>query len=79
MTKEFERIGLPTAIITAMSPLARSIGANRIVSGRAVPNPFGDPALAADDEQLLRRQIVEKALEALHSSVETPTVFEVGV
>lgn len=64
-------------MITAMSPLAQSIGANRIVRGKAVPHPFGNPDLTPDEERALRRRIVERALEALGSAVAQPTVFEV--
>lgn len=77
MAKELERAGLPTVLITAMSPLAQSIGANRIVRGKAVPNPFGNPDLTMDEERALRRRIIERALEALGSAVAQPTVFEV--
>lgn len=77
MAKELERAGLPTVMITAMSPLAQSIGANRIVWGKAVPNPFGNPDLTTDEERAFRRRIVERALEALCSAVAQPTVFEV--
>lgn len=77
MAKEIERAGFPTVLITAMSPLAQSIGANRIVRGKAVPHPFGNPDLTPDEEHLFRRRIVERALEALGSTVERPTVFDV--
>jgi len=59
-----------------MSPLAQAVGANRIVRGKAVPNPFGDPALAFEEERVFRRRLVERALEALQTPVEGPTVFE---
>lgn len=59
-----------------MSPLAQSVGANRIVRGKAVPHPFGDPALVPQKEQDFRRSLVERALEAMTTAVETPTVFE---
>ena len=77
MTKELERAGLPVVMITAMSPLAQSIGANRIVRGKAVPNPFGDPSRSLADERAFRKRVIERALEALQVGVEQPTVFEV--
>ena len=77
MAKEFERAGLATVLITAMSPLAQSVGANRIVRGRAVPNPFGDPAIGPDEEYSFRKRVLERALEALDRTVTQPTVFAV--
>lgn len=45
--------------------------------GKAVPNPWGDPALEPGEEREFRKRMVERALEALHIRVEHPTVFEV--
>jgi glycine reductase complex component B subunit gamma len=50
------------------------IGVNRIIQGRAVPNPVGDPSLNAEQEKDLRRRYIEKALELLQKDVEGPTV-----
>jgi glycine reductase len=72
-----ERAGLPTVLVTAMTPLAQSVGINRIVRGKAVPHPFGDPTMTPDEERRYRRRIVEEALEALKTEVNSPTVFEV--
>ncbi len=62
--------------MTAIPRLAKSVGANRIVTGKAIPYPFGNPDLPPHREQQLRRQVVEVTLEALHTQVEQPTVFE---
>jgi len=59
-----------------MSPLAQSVGANRIVRGKAVPYPFGDPSLVPAEERAYRRRLVEQAIVALETSVEGPTIFE---
>jgi glycine reductase complex component B subunit gamma len=50
------------------------LGVNRILQGRAVPNPVGDPALTAEQEKDLRRRYIEKALELLQQDVDGPTV-----
>jgi len=63
-------------LVTALSPLAKTVGANRIVRGKAVSYPFGDPTLSPIDERRFRRRLVEKALSALAIDVDTPTVFE---
>ena len=75
MAKELERAGVPTVLITAMVSLAERVGAPRIVVGRAVTHPLGDPTLPAADEHALRRRLIERALEALQTPVEQPRVF----
>lgn len=50
------------------------LGVNRIIQGRAVPNPVGDPSLTKEQEKELRRRYVLKALELLQKEVEGPTV-----
>ncbi len=42
----------------------------------AIPHPLGDPSLSADDERALRRRLVERALDALTTSIDAQTVFE---
>ncbi len=43
---------------------------------RGIPFPTGDPELAPEEERQLRRLLLERALEALGTAVEGPTVFE---
>ncbi len=59
--------------------IAEQVGAPRIVPTRGIPYPTGDPSLDPDEEQRWRRALVETALEALGTSVTTPTVFSVQV
>jgi glycine reductase len=75
MAKEFERNGIPTAFISTIVPLAESIGPNRIIPGRAITHPLGDPALPRHEERAFRRRLVERALAALQTDVHGPTVF----
>ena len=77
MAKELERAGVPTVLITAMVALAERVGAPRIVAGRAVTHPVGDPSLPPADERALRRRLLERALEVLETPVEQPRVFTV--
>ncbi len=46
------------------------------MKGRAIPHPVGDPELDAEEERALRRRILERALEAVTTSVKRPTVFQ---
>jgi betaine reductase len=75
MAKEFERQGIPTAFISTIVPLAESIGPNRIIPGRAITHPLGDPTLSRDEEKALRRGLVQRALDALQTEIQAQTVF----
>ena len=66
---------MPVAFITAMSMMAKQLGANRIITGTKIPHPCGDPTLSPEADQALRRAIVNCALEVLQRDVEGPTVF----
>ena len=75
MAKEFERQGIPTVFISTIVPLAESIGPNRIIPGKAIPHPLGDPALSRTEEKEFRRRMVRRALTALETEIEAQTVF----
>jgi glycine reductase len=75
MAKEFERMGIPTVIVSTIVPLAESIGANRIVPGKAIPHPLGDPSLSRAEEKEFRRSLVRRALAALETEIAGQTVF----
>jgi betaine reductase len=79
MQKEAERAGIPTALITAIPSVAKSVGVSRIITGGGIPYPVGNPALPRDREIEFRRRLVEKALEAVSTAVAGPTVFDVSV
>jgi glycine reductase len=67
-------LGIPVVQITAIPNIAQMVGVNRIVQGRAVPNPVGDPSMTKEQEKELRREYVLKALELLQKEVDGPTV-----
>ena len=62
--------------VTALPTIATMIGANRVIRGVAITNPFGDPDRSPAGELALRRGIVERALEMLETDVEPGTVWE---
>jgi glycine/betaine/sarcosine/D-proline reductase family selenoprotein B len=68
-------LGIPVVQITAIPNIAKMVGVNRIVQGRAVTNPVGDPTLTKEQEKELRREYVLKALELLQKEVDGPTVL----
>ena len=75
IVREIERAGVPVIHLTAMTALAKNVGANRIVTGVKLPHPCGDPNLPPDTDRALRREIVQTALNALQTDVSEPTVF----
>jgi betaine reductase len=79
MQKEAERVGIPTALITAIPSVAKSVGVSRIITGGGIPYPVGNPSLPRDREIEFRRRLVEKALEAVGTEVKEPTVFDVSI
>ena len=60
-----EKAGIPVAQVTAMTPVAKAVGSNRIVQARGIVYPLGDGELSANEEKDLRRRIVQQALDAL--------------
>ena len=76
IAKEIDREGIPVALITAMTMVAKQIGANRVVTGTKIPHPCGDPNLPLKDDQALRLKIIMCALGAMQIEVSAPTVFE---
>lgn len=76
MVKEIERAGIPTVHCCTIVPISLTVGANRIVPTVAIPHPFGRPDLPPDEEKAVRRKLVEKALEALQTQVDSQTVFD---
>ena len=76
MVKEIERAGIPVVHICTVVPISLTVGANRIVPAIAIPHPLGNPALPLEEEQKIRRTILEKAFKALETEVEDQTVFE---
>lgn len=76
ITKELERVGIPTTQITTMTPIAMMVGSNRVVPGGGIVHPVGNAELDLTEEKRLRRVLVEKALEAIESKLEHQKLFE---
>jgi glycine reductase len=67
---------LPAALITSMTSVALSVGANRIVKAGRIPHPTVDPTKDSEHERIWREKVVEVALDALATSIDQQTVFE---
>jgi glycine/betaine/sarcosine/D-proline reductase family selenoprotein B len=58
-----------------MAQLAQQVGASRVVVGRKIPHPCGDPNLPEEFDLKVREEIVTTALDALQTSVSSATDF----
>ena len=76
MVKNIEKYGIPVVHIATVTPISMTVGANRIVPAVAIPHPLGNPKMSPEEEKELRRGLVEKALKALETPVDTQTLFE---
>ena len=56
--------------VCSITPISRTVGANRIVQSVAIPHPCGEPGLPIAEERALRRALVERALAALAAPAE---------
>lgn len=75
MVKAIEATGIAVVHICTIVPISQTVGANRIVPSVAIPYPLGDPSKTKEEEKVIRRAILEKALEALKSPIKEQTVF----
>lgn len=76
MVKEIERAGIPVVHICTVVPISLTVGANRIVPAIAIPHPLGNPSLTMEEEKVIRRTLLGKAIKALSTEVDGQTVFE---
>ena len=75
MAKEIERAGVLTVHICTIVPISKTVGANRIVPAVAIPHPLGDPTKSREEEKVLRRKLVERALGAMKTKVDGQRIF----
>jgi glycine reductase len=62
-------------LITAMTGMARSAGANRILGAGKIPHPVGDPARTPAEEATWREAVLRRALEALRQPIQEATIY----
>ena len=53
--------------ITSAMPIAKMVGANRLVLGNGIVHVVGDAKLSAEQEREVRQQLVQKALATLEA------------
>ena len=76
MVKEIEKSGMPVVHMVNMVPVAKGIGSNRIVKTYGISFPMNDPEAAPEEQRRQRYELVGRALKALNTDVDGPTVFE---
>ena len=75
MVREIEKTGMPVVQLCNLVPIAKTVGANRIVPTISIPYPLGDPADSREEQYRLRRNLVGRALEAFTAEIDQQTVF----
>ena len=75
MVKEIERYGIPIVHMATITTISQSVGANRIIPTVAISYPVGNPELKAREDSL-REEMVERAIKALETKVDKPTIFK---
>jgi betaine reductase len=65
LTKEIEKAGIPTVLITTLVPTAKTVGANRIVQGAGITHPLGNPRVSEAEEMALRKRLLGEAFRLL--------------
>lgn len=77
MVKEIERAGFPIVQMANLIPVAKTVGANKIVPTISIPYPLGDPSTSKEEQWKLRYHRVGVALDALTTDIDDQTVFDV--
>ncbi len=60
-------------------PVAKTVGANKIVPTISIPYPLGNPSTSKEEQWKLRHHRVGVALDALATDIKEPTVFKVKI
>ena len=77
MVKEIEKAGFTVVQMANLIPVAKTVGANRMVPTISIPYPLGDPSTSKEEQWKLRYYRVGVALDALTKDIEDQTVFDV--
>ncbi len=60
-------------------PIAKTVGANRMVPTISIPYPLGDPNTPKEEQWKLRYHRVGVALDSLTIDIEEQTIFPVKI
>lgn len=70
-----EKNGIPAAMVTAMTSMAKVAGANRILASGLIPHTLGDPTKTPEEEFAWRQRQVRKALNATATAITEAQIF----
>jgi glycine reductase len=62
-------------LITAMTAMAQTAGANRILASGRIPHPLGDPTRSPAEEFAWRQNVLGKAAAALATPLVEARIF----
>ncbi len=79
MVKEIERAGITVVQMCNLIPVAKTVGANRMVPTISIPYPLGDPKDTKEQQWKLRYHRVGVAIDSLGKDIEDQTVFDVKI
>lgn len=79
MTKAIEKTGIAITQIANLTPIAKTVGSNRIAQSFSIPYPMGDPGITEEEQYKLRQGIVSKALKALETDIKEQTIYKLNV
>jgi glycine/betaine/sarcosine/D-proline reductase family selenoprotein B len=75
MAAAIERQGFPVVNITAVPTVSSMIGVTRVLRGESVANLLGNIEISPEQEKMLRRRYVLRALEILRMELKEKQVF----
>ena len=76
MVKEIERYGIPIVHMATITTISESVGANRICSNYCNSSSSWKSRSSKGRRIKIKKEMVERALNALGTEVEEPTQFE---
>ncbi len=79
MVKEIEKAGFTVVLMANLIPVAKTVGANRMVPTISIPYPLGDPSTSDEEQWKLRYHRVGIALDSLETEIKEQTVFKVKI
>ncbi len=79
MVKEIEKAGITVVQMANLIPVAKTVGANRMVPTISIPYPLGDPNTSQENQWKLRYHRVGVALDSLETDIDKQTVFKVKI
>jgi len=62
---QIEKLGIATVHITSIVDVAMMVGVSRLIRGYTITSPVGNSHLTPEDEKVMRRRYMNKAIEML--------------